>query len=59
MKEGWKMVKFEDAIQKVTYTNKISSNSYKTNGCYPIVSQERDLINGYWNNEDDLFKVQN
>lgn len=58
MKEGWKMVKFEDAIQKVTYTNKISSNSYKTNGCYPIVSQEKDLINGYWNNEDDLFKVQ-
>ena len=26
-------------------------------GKYPIVSQENSLINGYWNNQDDLLKV--
>ena len=58
MKEGWKMVKFEKAIQKVTYTNKINSTLYKSSGNFPIISQEKELISGYWDNVDDLFIVK-
>ena len=58
MKEGWKMVPFVKAIQKVTYTNKVNSSFYKKVGKYPIISQEKELISGYWDNIDDLFVVE-
>jgi len=58
MKQGWEIKKFEDCLEKVTYTNKIQRKDFKECGNYPIVSQEQDFINGYWDNEDDLFKVE-
>ena len=57
MKHDWKIRPFEDSIVKVKYTTKISSNDYLKQGLYPIVSQEEGLISGYWNNEEDVFKV--
>lgn len=27
-------------------------------GKYPIVSHEKDLINGYWDDKNDLFKIK-
>ncbi len=57
MKQGWEIIPFEDSIVKVKYTTKIPSNDYLEQGSYPIVSQEEGLISGYWNNEDDVFKV--
>lgn len=58
MKEGWEVEKLEKCLEKVTYTNKIHRKDFKEQGDYPVVSQEKDLINGYWNNEIDLFKVE-
>jgi len=26
-------------------------------GAFPVISQEEAFINGYWDNEDDLFRV--
>lgn len=57
MKQGWEIAEFENCLEKVTYTNKIQRKDFKEEGIYPIVSQEKDFINGYWDNEDDLFKV--
>lgn len=57
MKQGWEKIPFEDSIVKVKYTTKILSNDYLEQGVYPIVSQEEGLISGYWNNEDDVFKI--
>lgn len=57
MKQGWEIIPFEDSIVKVKYTTKIPSNDYLEQGLYPIVSQEEGLISGYWNNEEDVFKV--
>jgi len=57
MKKGWKIKKFEQSIEKVVYTNKIKRKEFLINGEYPIVSQEQNLINGYWNNSADLFDV--
>lgn len=57
MKQGWEIIPFEDSIVRVKYTTKIPNNDYLRQGLYPIVSQEDDLISGYWNNANDVFKV--
>lgn len=57
MKQGWEIIPFEDSIVKVKYTTKIPSNDYLEQGLYPIVSQEEGLISGYWNEENDVFKI--
>ena len=57
MKGGWKKQPFEDCIERVTYTQKIQRKEFLDDGAYPVVSQEEDFINGYWDNEADLFKV--
>ena len=57
MKQGWKTEPFEECIKKVTCTQKIQRKDFLDEGSYPIVSQEEAFINGYWDNEADLFKV--
>ena len=54
---GWKTKSFEECIEKVTYTPKIKRNNFLDEGSFPIVSQEADFINGYWDSEADIFKV--
>jgi type I restriction enzyme S subunit len=54
---GWQIKPFEECIEKVTYTPKIQRKDFLADGTYPVVSQEEDFINGYWDNEADLFKV--
>jgi type I restriction enzyme S subunit len=58
MKEGWEIKEFEGCLEKVVYTNKIQRKDFLEDGEYPIISQEQDFINGYWDNSDDLFKVK-
>jgi type I restriction enzyme S subunit len=57
MKETWLRTDFENCLEKVKYKNKIHSKDFKPNGLFPIVSQEKDYISGYWDNSEDLFKV--
>lgn len=57
MKAGWQSKPFEGCVEKVTYTPKIPRQDFLEDGAFPIVSQEAEFINGYWNNEADLFKV--
>ncbi|MEZ5615313.1 MAG: restriction endonuclease subunit S [Rhodocyclaceae bacterium] len=59
MKAGWQSKPFEDCIEKVTYTTKVQRKDFLDVGAYPVVSQEEAFINGYWDNEDDLFRVAN
>ncbi len=54
---NWLFVPFEKAINKVTYTKKIPRKQFLLSGDYPIISQEADFINGYWNNNSDVFHV--
>ena len=53
----WSYVPFEESIQKVIYTTKIPKKKFLVDGKYPIVSQEAGFINGYWDNEEDIFEV--
>ena len=55
--QNWETKSFEDCIEPVKYTKKIPSKDYKDEGLYPIISQEDELISGYWDSEDDIFKV--
>lgn len=53
----YQLIDFEDSIEKVTYTNKVKSSQYKSDGLYPIVDQSESFIAGYWDNENDVFKI--
>lgn len=57
MKGCWLSKPFEECIEKVTYSSKIKRKDFLGDGAYPIISQEVEFINGYWDNEADLFKV--
>lgn len=57
MKAGWQDKPFEDCIRKVTYSPKIQRKDFLEAGAYPVISQEESFINGYWDNEADLFKI--
>lgn len=58
MKTNWQIKKLEDVIEKVTYSSKVHRKKFLTSGKFPVISQEADFINGYWNDEKDVFKVK-
>ena len=57
MKKGWQIKPFEDCIESVKYTRKIQRKDFLDDGQFPIVSQEAEFTNGYWDDEADVFKV--
>jgi hypothetical protein len=54
---SWNTESFENCIEDVTYTLKIQRKEFLSQGKYPVISQEQDFINGYWNNKANLFRV--
>jgi len=54
----WKTLTFTDCIEPVVYTQKIQRKDFLEVGMYPVISQEEAFINGYWNDEADLFHVR-
>lgn len=56
MREGWEYRRFEDCLAKVPKQRQVKSKEYRAFGKYPIVSQEADLISGYWDDEEYVFK---
>jgi len=57
MRKGWQTKPFEDCIESVKYTRKIQRKDFLDDGEFPIVSQEAEFTNGYWDDEADVFKV--
>ena len=57
MKDHWTVKPFENCIDNVTYTTKIQRKDFLNDGAFPVISQEEAFINGYWDNEADLFTV--
>jgi len=53
----WEVKDFEECIEKVNYTKKIQRKDFLVSGKYPIISQEQEYINGYWNDSKDIFKI--
>jgi len=57
VKKGWQTKPFEDCIESVKYTRKIQRKDFLDAGRFPVVSQEAELTNGFWNDDADVFKV--
>lgn len=58
MNESWKRISFEDCIEPVIYTTKVQRKDFLADGAYPVVSQEEEFINGFWDQEADVFRVE-
>ena len=55
---GWKESAFEDCLQRTKYTSKVQRKDFKEAGAFPIISQEADFINGYWDDPSDVLRVK-
>lgn len=57
MKKVWSAHKFEECIVKINPPKKLKSSDYLLDGLYPIVSQDNNIISGYWDEIDDVVHV--
>jgi type I restriction enzyme, S subunit len=57
MNAEWDRRSFESCIEPVVYTQKIQRKDFLDSGKYPIISQEAEFVNGYWDKDADVFKV--
>jgi type I restriction enzyme, S subunit len=48
---------FEKCLERVVYTKKVKRKEFLKVGNYPIISQEHDFINGFWDNPKDVFAI--
>lgn len=53
----WQSLPLEECIERVKYDAKIPRSQFLKTGTYPIVSQEAEFINGFWNNSEDIFRT--
>lgn len=53
----WRSLKLPGCIEKPPKIQKIPKKSFLSKGKFPVVSQEKGLINGYWDQEADAVKV--
>ncbi len=58
MNINWESAPFEECIEQVRYTKKVQRQDFQEIGNFPIVSQEEEFINGYWDKEEDVFKIK-
>ncbi|MES2190417.1 MAG: restriction endonuclease subunit S [Pseudomonadota bacterium] len=58
MKVDWQSRSFEECIDPVSYAAKLQRKDFLSEGAYPVVSQEEAFINGFWDQEGDLFRVE-
>ena len=56
MKKGWEYKALGECAIKVQKQKQVKSKDYKETGKYPIVSQEKELISGYGDDESYLYR---
>lgn len=54
---GWADKQLEDCIEDVRYPAKVQRKHFLEEGEFPVVSQEAEFINGFWDNAEDVFRV--
>jgi len=50
-------VPFLEAIDPVPSSTKIKKRDFKIEGLYPIISQESEFVNGYWDDPSDVLRL--
>ncbi|MDI1339879.1 restriction endonuclease subunit S [Polaromonas sp.] len=58
MNVDWQSRSFEECIDPISYAAKVQRKDFLSEGAYPVVSQEEAFINGFWDQEGDLFRVE-
>jgi type I restriction enzyme, S subunit len=54
VKAGWKTNTLEDCLERFRVPAKIQRKQFREAGAFPIVSQEADFVNGYWDKAEDV-----
>lgn len=54
MKAGWKTDTLENCLERFRVPAKIQRKKFCETGAFPIVSQEADFVNGYWDEAGDV-----
>lgn len=54
MKADWKKNTLENCLERFRVPAKIQRKQFREAGAFPIVSQEADFINGYWDEAEDV-----
>lgn len=57
MRADWVAKSFEDCLERIDYPAKVQRKYFRATGKFPVISQESDFINGYWDGEDDVLRV--
>ncbi|MDO4856997.1 MAG: restriction endonuclease subunit S [Thermoguttaceae bacterium] len=57
MGNKWQKKPFEKVFTVVTPPAKIKASEVLPEGVFPVVSQESNFIDGYWNQDSDVIKV--
>lgn len=55
--KGTAFVSIEDCTKAVRIATKVPKKQYLDQGEFPIVSQEDELVSGFWNNKSDVTEV--
>lgn len=58
MREEWTARSFEECLDRVRYPSKVQRREFRAAGKFPVISQESDFINGYWDDEDDVLRLE-
>lgn len=53
--EGVKLIPFDSLCEALTPNVKLKRQDYLDDGAYPVVSQEAELVSGYWNDPSALI----
>ena len=56
--EGVEMLPFDSLCEALTPKLKLKRQDYLDDGAYPVVSQEADLISGYWNDASAVLEKE-
>ena len=57
VKAGWEVVPLDKCLDKFSVAAKIPKKQFLEQGAFPVISQEADFVNGYWNNVEDVCHV--
>jgi type I restriction enzyme S subunit len=57
MTANWKVQQLEECLEPVTYTTKVQRKELLDSGHYPVISQEEEFVSGYWNEAENLFRL--
>ncbi|MFE8069870.1 restriction endonuclease subunit S [Marinobacteraceae bacterium S3BR75-40.1] len=54
---NWQKLKLPKCLKKSPKAKKLKKKQFLDSGLFPVISQEKETVNGYWNNKDDVVRL--